>query len=435
MKGFKTYSSRAVILLLTPISFVFSARAQAPNNSCSNAQELCPGITVSGNNEDANATVCQDCEDDFTFCFSGTNTVWYTFKTNETGGDVTVSFSNLVFVNEANRGTALQAVIVEAAVLCNSSTFTIVSNCEAGASGNFSLSATGLTPSTTYYVIVNGQSAPVAALPAEASFDITAQGTGIDRPQPAVFVGGPGLQICPKQSVNFVASLANCPDSTAFIWKVNGETAAVTEENVWFTSSIKDGDIVTVETTCYGSCAVPVTNLYGPIAVENLYVNAGPDQSLNPGQNITLNGSTNGTSWYWSPAISLSDPTSLNPLAYPENTTSYFLTASSDNCTLSDEVIISIEGRFNIPGSFSPNGDGVNDTWIITGIDQYPNANVVLFDRWGQRIADIVGYSNQKSWDGTNKGKAVTDGVYFYQIDLRDEQDQKPLTGYVTVLR
>jgi gliding motility-associated-like protein len=59
---------------------------------------------------------------------------------------------------------------------------------------------------------------------------------------------------------------------------------------------------------------------------------------------------------------------------------------------------------------------------------------VSIYDRWGQLITDITGYSILKSWDGTNNGKPVTDGVYFYSIDFNDEK-REILKGSVSVIR
>ena len=91
-----------VNVLLMVVSVAFSAGAQPANDACNNAETLCPGVTLSGSNFDATSTVCPDCEDDFTFCFSGDNSVWYTFTTNSTGGDVNIAFSNLNFNHHAN---------------------------------------------------------------------------------------------------------------------------------------------------------------------------------------------------------------------------------------------------------------------------------------------------------------------------------------------
>jgi gliding motility-associated-like protein len=434
MRDLRSHISRRVNVLLTALFCSAAAFAQPPNNSCSDPAPLCPDGIVSGSNYGATITLCPDCEDDFSFCFNATNTVWYSFTTNAAGGDVTLDFSNIVFSTELNRSTGLQAVVVKAAIPCNASGYTLVSNCEANGSGNFAVTSPALDPLTTYLVIVNGRLGFPGMLPAEATFDITASGPGITRPVASVDLGGATFA-CPKQQLTFYANLTNCTDSTDFIWRVNGAIEAVTGDTSWTTSEIEDGDVVTVESTCFSGCPQPVSSQLGPITVEDLQVDAGPDQTIAAGESTVLSGTTNGTGYYWSPGGLVTDPLSLQTIAVPVQTTSFFLTASSTSCTLSDEVIVTVGGQFVIPGSFSPNGDGVNDTWIISGIDTYPNANVQIFTRWGQEILNIVGYSSQKSWDGTNHGSAVTDGVYFYSIDLRDGNDSKPLTGYVTVLR
>ncbi|MNY37160.1 hypothetical protein D3C86_1716980 [compost metagenome] len=137
----------------------------------------------------------------------------------------------------------------------------------------------------------------------------------------------------------------------------------------------------------------------------------------------------------WSPTQTLNTPYSITTYATPEETTVYTLTALNANCSLSDEMTIFVSNNLEIPGSFSPNGDGHNDKWIIDGISFYPDAQVVIYDRWGQKIAEISGYSLIKAWDGTNKGKPVSDGVYFYSLDLRQNNDTKPLKGSITVIR
>lgn len=425
---------KGVNLLLMVFFAVAGLFAQPQNDACNHAIALCPSTQTNGSNQGATSTVCPDCEDDFAFCFSGDNSVWFTFQTNATGGDVTVDFINLNFVAQANRGTQLQAVIIEATVPCDASSYTQVGNCEPGTASNFSLNATGLPPLTTYYVVVNGAMNGGATLPAEASFLISANGTGFDRPPAGMSITGPGL-ICPEQPVTFMANLSNCADTSDFSWYVNGNLAGITSAQFWQISTLENGDVVTLECTCFQNCPTTLTQQFGPITVENLVVNAGPDQEILSGESVVLNGTTNGISYYWTPAANLSTPTSLTTIALPETTTTYFLTASSANCTLSDDVTITITDQLTIPGSFSPNDDGTNDTWIIKGIDAFPDAQVTIFDRWGQQVFEAVGYSAAKSWNGQHNGRNVTDGVYYYIVDLRDDQYKEPFKGFVTVLR
>lgn len=93
-----------------------------------------------------------------------------------------------------------------------------------------------------------------------------------------------------------------------------------------------------------------------------------------------------------------------------------------------------------VPIGFSPNGDHENDLWIIEGIKQYAGNKVKVFNRWGNLVYEKDGYDNEMVvWTGQSEGKLtlggkeVTDGSYFYVIELGD--GSKPLRGYVVVKR
>jgi gliding motility-associated-like protein len=69
------------------------------------------------------------------------------------------------------------------------------------------------------------------------------------------------------------------------------------------------------------------------------------------------------------------------------------------------------KANLHISDAFSPNGDGMNDSWKIIGLDEYPEAELTIFDRWGNVVFNQKG-SNQKPFDGQN----LPTGVYAYQI-------------------
>ena len=85
---------------------------------------------------------------------------------------------------------------------------------------------------------------------------------------------------------------------------------------------------------------------------------------------------------------------------------------------------------FAIPGGISPNGDGVNEYWDIQGLEDYPNATVTVFNRWGQQVF----YSTSKmfTWDGTSNGQECPTADYYYIIELGDGQK---FNGVVTLKR
>jgi gliding motility-associated-like protein len=64
---------------------------------------------------------------------------------------------------------------------------------------------------------------------------------------------------------------------------------------------------------------------------------------------------------------------------------------------------------------FSPNGDDINDKFVIKNADKYPGNEVQVFNRWGNKVYADKNYRN--SWDGTWQGKPLPDGVYFYIFD------------------
>jgi len=66
------------------------------------------------------------------------------------------------------------------------------------------------------------------------------------------------------------------------------------------------------------------------------------------------------------------------------------------------------------PG-FSPNGDGINDVFVIDGLEGFPNHVLQIFDRRGTRVLNATNY--QSDWDGTWEGKNLPDGIYFYTLD------------------
>ena len=75
--------------------------------------------------------------------------------------------------------------------------------------------------------------------------------------------------------------------------------------------------------------------------------------------------------------------------------------------------------QMNISEAFTPNGDGINDTWVISNIENYPGSVVRVFNRWGAEVFTARNYQND--WDGQAKGNKSTlpaASSYYYQIDL-----------------
>ena len=433
--GFLHSMINRVILLLMASGSMIHCLSQPIYNNCNTALSVCPNETYSVNNLQANSTSCLNCEDDFNFCFSSENSIWLQFTTNVTGGDVQVDFSNLVFEVNPGQDTEIQATIIEMAVMCDASTYTQIGNCQSNETGNFSLNAIGLNASSVYFVVIDGDDNGLGITsPAECTLDVSISGTGIDRPIPSLNLGQSSASICLNDVVTFTAEPIDCPDGGDYYWFLNGSLVSVSVDSTFFISSLQTGDVVSVSRSCYLDCPDTVTNTAVPMTVFSFPIDAGNDVTILAGESTLLNGSTTAPVYVWSPSFYLSSTVDLNAAAVPDETITYTLEATQNGCTLFDYVTVFVTNGLEIPNTFSPNGDNNNDTWLIKGIERFPNNLVQIFDRWGQKIHQANGYSELKSWDGTTSAGNVAEGVYYYVIDLR-HPNEYPLHGNIHVIR
>jgi gliding motility-associated-like protein len=154
-----------------------------------------------------------------------------------------------------------------------------------------------------------------------------------------------------------------------------------------------------------------------------------------PGESTILNGSgTSGGTFSWSPSSSLSNGNIASPTATPNSSTTYLLTVTANGCTATDEVTVLVTNLVIAPNTFTPNGDGTNETWQILRIENYPNCEVNIFVRWGQKVYKTVGYSNSNPWDGTNGGLKLPASTYYYVIDLNQGSNSDIYNGSVTIV-
>jgi len=128
---------------------------------------------------------------------------------------------------------------------------------------------------------------------------------------------------------------------------------------------------------------------------------------------LTVRGGTSPYRYLWSNGIAEANLEGLSPGTYTvvvtdNNTcqTKYAAQIEEDTC----KVIV-------VHDVITPNGDGINDVWFIEGIENFPKSTVQVFDKWGDRIYEQVGYNN--NWGGRgNNGEILPDGTYFYVVRL-----------------
>ncbi len=188
--------------------------------------------------------------------------------------------------------------------------------------------------------------------------------------------------------------------------------------------------VYTIESTCGGSDTVDIV-IY-PTDMEISYVSTNPIcQGDNSGTiMLSVNGGTAPYTYY------------INSLESPEGSVITDLIAGNYNIVVTDttgcgrtmidiDIIDGAADCLSIPNAFTPNGDGVNDEWIIENIEAFPESLVMVYNRWGQKLYE--GYHGADPWDGTFNGTIVPTGPYIYVVQPR--QGLEDMVGIVELLR
>lgn len=147
--------------------------------------------------------------------------------------------------------------------------------------------------------------------------------------------------------------------------------------------------------------------------------------------------------WENNTSLDTTDPE--NPIATPSSTTTYYvLLIDSLGCISSDSINFEIKNCDPITNdnlifynAITPNDDGRNDTWLINGIEIYPNNNLKIYNRWGEELSSFDPYENSNAWNGTNENnEKLPDGTYYYMLDLNIDTIANPIrTGTITLIR
>ncbi|PSR04883.1 MAG: hypothetical protein BRD50_02570 [Bacteroidetes bacterium SW_11_45_7] len=180
-------------------------------------------------------------------------------------------------------------------------------------------------------------------------------------------------------------------------------------------------------------------------ARNNLYVHAlpeidaGKDTTISYGYSTVLeaesNRNDNNADFFWEPNESLSSPMVLQPTAQPFEDTEYQITVTDSNgCVSKDEVFVKVvkDYVFDVNNAFSPNGDGVNDEFVVGNARNYDDFEIRIYNRWGNLVYQSDNYQND--WDGTSSnGEELPDGTYYYVI--RFDGSDKLFKGSVSILR
>ena len=204
----------------------------------------------------------------------------------------------------------------------------------------------------------------------------------------------------------------------------------------------------TIQVTEEGIYTVGVVSAIGCDNTASITVNYFPSTALNisaspatieVGDTVTVSAS-GAVSYSWAPDTIFVNGTENNEVAQavPINPGSPYLSLTAvdaNGCTIRDSIQIEVTPGPVVlavePASyFTPNGDGIDETWVVGNILNLPQCTVIVFNRGGQKVFEQTGYASD--WDGTFEGTPLREGAYYYVIICEGETIAK---GTVNLLR
>jgi gliding motility-associated-like protein len=179
----------------------------------------------------------------------------------------------------------------------------------------------------------------------------------------------------------------------------------------WYRLTVVEKSSAAV-TACRIASNYVVINVHG-----QPFVSAGGNRIMIAGAGITLNGVVTGENpaYFWDPPDGLSDIKITTPFANPVTDKKYTLYATSAfGCANDDTAHIKVVAGIFVPTAFTPNNDGKNDSWRIPFLDPALDAEVNVYNRFGQLMYHAKGAV--VDWDGNYKGMPQATGTYVYSI-------------------
>ena len=182
----------------------------------------------------------------------------------------------------------------------------------------------------------------------------------------------------------------------------------------------------------------PVPQATVSITGNKLYICVGDTMQVT----ATINNTNVSWVYTWQPAQYISNTGVLNPKVYPIANTLYTLTIQNTDTALcpvsyTDTLHIKVSDcGINIPNVFSPNGDGINDTWqVVTETALLTSLQCTIFNRWGIKVFETTNIAQR--WDGySTSGEACTAGTYFYLLNYTDIlSNKKEAKGFLELVR
>ncbi len=146
---------------------------------------------------------------------------------------------------------------------------------------------------------------------------------------------------------------------------------------------------------------------------------------------------TGALQYLWYPPATLNSSNNANPIATPTITTQYVVTGTDNNgCKNKDSVTVLVKdglSGYDIPNSFTPNGDGLNDCFGIKHWGNAQNVIFIIYSRWGEKVFETNNVNT--CWDGKYKGQPANIGNFVYYASGRTACGDIVIKGNVLLIR
>jgi gliding motility-associated-like protein len=144
---------------------------------------------------------------------------------------------------------------------------------------------------------------------------------------------------------------------------------------------------------------------------------------------LTITGGTEPFTPRWEDGNTSANRTEMLPGTYR------IFVSDANGCQAEANATVGFIGTFGcveIPQIITPNNDGFNDEWRIRNIDLYPDAEVLVYTRWGKLVYKSRNISADP-WDGRFNGRLMPVDSYHYILYLND--GSKPRSGVISIIR
>jgi gliding motility-associated-like protein len=252
------------------------------------------------------------------------------------------------------------------------------------------------------------------------------------------------LNIYPKIEVTFEQISKGCPDECKAQVKAEASGGFGPPYSYYWSAIVAPNDSSMALGLCTEStvsmqvrdtiCAYDTTFLVEGYTMPEIEITMVPDSlfDTNPQADFSFENKSADSiplsNWTWIFPDSSSTNLLTPKYVFTETDSVMFIYETIDGCIDTMYITATVqEFKIQIFNVFTPNGDGVNDFYEIPNLERYISNELVVFNRWGERVFEATNYRN--NWDGGN----LPDGVYYYILRCQGYWEEDVFKGSVSI--